>query len=90
MDELSRADEGVLFATFTTREEIEKLAAEDEDWSTQRLNITRVWRKVAVDGWLLFDGEHITGSCSTSPGNPQSWRATAWEVHPIPAIRVLP
>jgi hypothetical protein len=58
------------------------------DWSTPRLNVNLVGRKVVVTGWLMFDREHITGSRNTSPGDPRNWRATAWEIHPITEIRV--
>jgi len=66
------------------------MAARGIDWSTPSLNVNLVGRKVEVTGWLMFDREHVTGSRNTSPGNPQNWRATAWEVHPITEIRVLP
>jgi hypothetical protein len=66
------------------------MAARGIDWSTPSLNVNLVGRKVEVTGWLMFDREHVTGSRNTSPGNPQNWRATAWEVHPITEIRLLP
>jgi hypothetical protein len=37
--------------------------------------------KIRVYGYLFFDEAHATGA--------ESWRGTAWEVHPITKIEVL-
>ncbi len=59
------------------------------DWSTVALRRAIYRRRVRVTGWLLFDREHLARSENTSPGNPDDWRGTAWEVHPVTAIEVL-
>jgi hypothetical protein len=38
----------------------------------------------------LFEAEHKGESENTAPGRPRNWRATAWEVHPVTAVEVLP
>jgi hypothetical protein len=43
-----------------------------------------------VTGWLLFDAEHANAAANTAPGRPRDWRATAWEVHPITSLEVVP
>jgi hypothetical protein len=47
-------------------------------------------RWIRVTGWLLFDVEHAENAANTNPGGKTLWRATAWEVHPITSIEVLP
>lgn len=41
------------------------------------------------EGWLYFDAGHAEESENTAPGNPNNWRATAWEIHPITKITVI-
>ncbi len=66
------------------------LAARGVDWSTPTLRRQYLGRWVRVTGWLMFDAEHANASENTAPGRPRNWRATAWEVHPITAIEVVP
>jgi hypothetical protein len=66
------------------------LAANGVDWSTAALRKFYLGRWVRVTGWLLFDAEHANAAENTAPGNARNWRATAWEVHPITAIEVVP
>jgi hypothetical protein len=68
----------------------EAMAAIGIDWSTATLAETLVGRTVRVGGWMLFDTEHAKQSENTSPGNPKNWRATAWEIHPVTVLEVLP
>lgn len=68
----------------------EAMNAVGVDWSTATLTNTLIGRTVRVQGWLLFDTEHAKESENTNPGNPKNWRATAWEVHPITFLEVLP
>jgi hypothetical protein len=64
------------------------------DWRTGTLasnsqkKIKGKW--VEVKGWLLFDTMHVNEAENTHPGNPDNWRATCWEIHPVTSLRVLP
>ena len=66
------------------------MAARGVDWSTQALQRTLQGRWVKVTGWLMFDTDHVGQSEHTAPGKPDNPRATAWEVHPVTAIEVVP
>jgi hypothetical protein len=66
------------------------MAARGVDWTTAALRRDYLGRWVRVTGWLLFDVEHANASENTAPGRPRNWRTTAWEVHPITAIEVVP
>ena len=58
------------------------------DWSLTALRAL-VGRRARVEGWLLWDLEHVDESENTSPAQPGNWRRTAWELHPVTAIRPL-
>jgi hypothetical protein len=58
------------------------------DWSTATLRRQLTGRRARIEGWLLFDGEHQDESENTRPGHRENWRATAWEIHPVTAIRL--
>ncbi len=60
------------------------------DWSTSALKAAIEGHWVKVRGWLFFDAEHQNQSENTAPGNTSNWRATAWEVHPVTSIEVVP
>ena len=64
--------------------------AQGIDWSTDRLKWALEGRWVKVRGWLFFDREHVSQSENMAHGNPSNWRATAWEIHPITGIEVVP
>ena len=66
------------------------MAAKGVDWSTATLRRQYLGTWVRVTGWLLFDAEHANAAENTAPGRASDWRATAWEVHPITAIEVVP
>ena len=66
------------------------MAARGVDWSTRTLRRQYLGRWVRVTGWLLFDAEHANASENSAPGRERNWRATAWEVHPITSIEVVP
>lgn len=68
----------------------EEMAKSNVDWSTPRLRRQLLGRWVKVTGWLLFDEEHANAAENTDPGGARNWRATAWEIHPITSIQVLP
>ena len=59
------------------------------DWSEEALQARLVGHWVEFEGWLYFDVGHSEESENTAPGNPENWRATAWEVHPITKITVI-
>lgn len=61
-----------------------------EDWSTEKLASTLTGKHVRITGWMLFDGEHVNMAENTTPNHPGNWRATAWEIHPVTSIEVLP
>lgn len=68
----------------------QKMAASGADWSTATLRKQLLGKWIQVTGWLLFDMEHAANAANTNPGGTKNWRATAWEVHPITSITVLP
>jgi hypothetical protein len=45
---------------------------------------------VLFQGWMLYDHIHANESQSTAPNNPNNWRATPWEVHPVTYYEILP
>jgi hypothetical protein len=59
------------------------------DWSTAELRRSILNKKVRVEGWLLFDFEHEAQSANTGHGK-NIWRGTAWEIHPITSLQVIP
>jgi len=58
-------------------------------WSEETLQSQLVGRWCEFEGWLYFDAGHAEESENIAPGNPNNWRATAWEIHPITKITVL-
>lgn len=69
-----------------------------KEWTLQwaQDNLTHKW--VRFTGWMLFDAMHSAESEHTK-GKPQQcgdlkvkeiWRATAWEVHPVTDLQILP
>ena len=64
--------------------------AAGEDWSYKATRKRLLYKWVKVQGWMMFDVEHVPQSENTAPGNPKDWRATAWELHPVTSIEVLP
>jgi hypothetical protein len=66
------------------------MAAKGVDWSTRTLRDQLLGRWVKITGWMLLDVEHKDQAENTAPGRPRNWRATAWEIHPITALEVVP
>jgi hypothetical protein len=64
-------------------------AAQGIDWTAQALRGQLMGHWVEFEGWLFFDARHAEEAENTAPGNPENWRATAWEVHPVTKIRVI-
>lgn len=59
------------------------------DWSESALESSLTGHWCRIEGWMLFDREHAQESENLSPASGRSWRATAWEIHPVTAITVL-
>ena len=38
----------------------------------------------------MFDTVHGDEAENTNPGGANNWRATAWEIHPVTSIKILP
>lgn len=66
------------------------MAARGIDWKTHTLWEKLLGRFVEVTGWLLFDAEHRRESANTADARARACRATAWEIHPVTALDVLP
>lgn len=65
-------------------------ASHGVDWSMAALAGSLTGHRVLVRGWLMFDAEHAGQSENTNPGGASDWRATAWEIHPVTNLGVLP
>ncbi len=66
------------------------LAQQGVDWSTAALRDTLRGRWVRVRGWMLFDTDSRDASENTALGRRRNWRWTAWEIHPITSIELVP
>jgi len=66
------------------------MAQQGIDWRTPALAQQLVGHRVTFTGWLMNDIEHKGQSKNTAPNNPNDWRATTWEIHPVMAIQVGP
>lgn len=59
------------------------------DWSVETLRSQLVGHWCEFEGWLYFDVGHAEESENVAAHNPENWRATAWEIHPVTKIKVL-
>jgi hypothetical protein len=59
------------------------------DWTPETLRNQLVKHWCEFEGWLYFDEGHEKESENGSPQQPDNWRATAWEIHPVTRITVL-
>ena len=84
--EAPKSDQVVLEVTPNLRD---WAAAQGIDWSEQTLKAQLIGRWCEFEGWLYFDAGHDEESENVAPGNPENWRGTAWEVHPITKITVM-
>jgi len=66
------------------------MASRGIDWSTRTLEHDLPGHWVKVTGWLMFDTDHVKQSQNTAAGQPGVWRATAWEVHPVTGLDIVP
>lgn len=64
-------------------------ATQGIDWSEATLQAQLVGHWCEFEGWLYLDVGHTEESENINPGNPENWRATAWEIHPITKITVV-
>ena len=64
-------------------------AVEKIDWSEQTLQAQLVGHWCEFEGWMYFDVGHAGESENTAPHNPNNWRATGWEIHPVTRIKVI-
>ena len=59
------------------------------DWSVETLQAQLVGHWCEFEGWLYFDVGHAAESENIAAHNPENWRATAWEIHPVTKITVI-
>ena len=59
------------------------------DWSEETLQAQLVGHWCEFEGWMYFDAGHAEESENISPHEPDNWRATAWEIHPLTRIAVI-
>ena len=64
-------------------------AEQGMDWSEKTLQAQLIGHWVEFEGWLYFDVGHAEDTENIAPGNPENWRATAWEIHPITKITII-
>src|ERR1044071_7832939 len=62
---------------------------QEVDWSEKTLQAQLVGYWCEFEGWMYFDAGHAEESENISPGKPDNWRATAWEIHPVTKITVV-
>ncbi len=61
-----------------------------QDWASATLSSTLTDDCAEFTGWMFWDSYHDDEAENTTPGRSGNWRATAWEIHPVTAIRVVP
>jgi len=64
--------------------------ANGTDWSTTNLRTQFRHKWAKVRGWMTFDSQHGNAAENTNPGGANNWRATAWEIHPVTDIQIIP
>jgi len=62
--------------------------AKNPGWTTQKM-LALKGKKIQVTGWMFFDQDHQNESENTKTPGANVWRATAWEIHPVTAFKVL-
>jgi hypothetical protein len=90
-----RRDIHILLATRKGATKIEQIVVEvtpnfqTAGWSEETLQNQLVGHWCEFEGWMYFDAGHAEESENISPGKPDNWRATAWEIHPVTKIAVI-
>lgn len=90
-----RRDIHILVATHKGAAQSEQVVVEvtpnfqSESCSEETLPKQLVGHWCEFEGWMYFDAGHAEESENISPGKPDNWRATAWEIHPITKFRVI-
>jgi hypothetical protein len=64
-------------------------AGQGIDWSEETLQARLMGHWCEFEGWMYFDAGHAEESENISPGQPDNWRATAWEIHPVTKVTVI-
>jgi len=59
------------------------------NWSAPSLKAQLVGHWCEFEGWMYFDVGHEEESENTTPNNPENWRATAWEIHPVTNFAIV-
>ncbi|NQU10951.1 hypothetical protein HQ590_09190 [bacterium] len=67
-----------------------RLDAQGIDWSLPTLQEALLGQWVRLQGWLYYDVDGESGSGNGVPTRVRDWRATAWEVHPVTSVEVVP
>lgn len=65
------------------------MAQQGIDWNLQAVRDHFLGRWVRIQGWMLWDKEHVDETENTAPGRSGNWRASAWEIHPVTSIDVV-
>jgi hypothetical protein len=66
------------------------IAEQGENWSTTPLRNRIRGQCAEFTGWMFWDKHHRGDAENTDPGSGNNWRATAWGIHPVTGIRVVP
>lgn len=66
------------------------MAPSGVDWSNVGLRNMIEGQCAEFTGWMFWDRHHRGDAENTDPGAGNNWRATAWEIHPVTAVRVVP
>jgi hypothetical protein len=64
------------------------MASKGEDWSQKALK-KLVGKEIEVQGWLMYDYKHGDQSAKIRQKTKGVTRSTAWEIHPVMAIKKL-
>jgi hypothetical protein len=73
----------------TKQEHVVVEVTPNNDWSEETLQKQLVGHWCEFEGWLYFDAGHAEESENISPGKPDNWRATAWELHPVTRLALV-
>lgn len=66
----------------------ELMKLKNADWSYKELKKLRR-KEVEIEGWLFYDWEHGDKAYLYNGDEQKSWRATAWEIHPVTSLKII-